>query len=396
MRNYAIIPGRTVFSINFFNFLLYGSIGILLSYFPVYFKAIGFSTFIIGIIMGVGPFVSIFANPFWGYWSDKTQNIKRVIMIMMVGNLFVIQFVFHIHILPIVFCVMFLFFFFQQPMFSQSNSLILNTIEGTNKKFGAFRMWGSLGWALMTVAAGPILDWLGILNIWIVYTIMLLLTFGLSFFLPKGYAPDTVKPEKINYFKTITKNKYFLAFILLGVLVSVPNMINQTFVSLYIDYLGGSSVMIGWSVFLMAILEVPVFLILDRYLSQKIRTMFFLLIIVAFLFCLRWFLMFAAVSPVQLIFIQLLHSITFGGYYYIGTILTARLIPANLRASGQAIFALTWGGISGMIAGLSGGWMFESIGPSTMYLVTTVISFLGFLGFVVLFLKIRQANPHEM
>src|SRR5699024_2056064 len=119
------------------------------------------------------------------------------------GNLVVIQFVFHIHVLPVIFTVMFVFFFFQQPMFSQSNSLILNTIQGSNKKFGAFRMYGSLGWAIMTVAAGPILDYLGILNIWIVYTIMLLLTFALSFFLPKGYAAGTVKPEKINYFKTI-------------------------------------------------------------------------------------------------------------------------------------------------------------------------------------------------
>src|SRR5690625_2330804 len=348
------------------------------------------STFLIGVIMTGGPFVSIFANPFWGYLSDRLQNIKRIIIIMMWGNLIVIQFVFHLNIQTIVFIAMIIFFFFQTPMFSQSNSLILNTIEGTDKKFGSFRIWGSIGWSLMAIIAGPILDKLGILNLWVVYSFFLVLALICTVKLPQGKVEGVEKPERGGYFQALLGNKYFLVFVVLGVLISVPNSINQTFVSLYISELGGASSYIGLAAFFMAVFEIPVFLLLDKFLKRKVPTMIGMLIIVSLLFVLRWFLMSIAISPLQIVLIQILHSVTFGGYYYIGTTLTAQLIPVKLRASGQAVFALTWGGISGIIAGFSGGWMFENLGPSLMYVITTVVTVVGVLGFVVMYLRIRR------
>lgn len=309
---------------------------------------------------------------------------------MMLGNLIVIQFVFQLHSLTFIFIAMLVFFLFQTPMFSQSNSLILNTIEGTELKFGSFRLWGSLGWSLLALAAGPVIGWIGFSNLWVVYSTLLFLTLVIAIKLPKGKVEGAKKLERGGYAKALLGNKYFLVFVILGVLVSVPNSINQTFASLYIDQLGGSAALIGWSTFMMAIFEVPVFLLLDRFLKKQIPTMFGCLAIVSLLFAFRWLLMSLAVGPVQLVLIQLLHSVTFGGYYYIGTTLTAQLIPVELRASGQAVFALTWGGISGIIAGLSGGWLFQELGPSTMYGITSAVSLLGVFGFIVLFLRIRK------
>lgn len=36
----------------------------------------------IGTLMAIGPFVSVFANPFWGYACDRSQNIRRILLIM--------------------------------------------------------------------------------------------------------------------------------------------------------------------------------------------------------------------------------------------------------------------------------------------------------------------------
>src|SRR5690625_1917796 len=110
-----------------------------------------------------------------------------------------------------------------------------------------------------------------------------------------------------------------------------------------------------------------------------------MIIIISFLFVLRRLLMSLAVNPTQVVLIQILHSLTFGGYYYIGTTLTAQLIPVQLRASGQAIFALTWGGVSGLIAGASGGFMYDALGPSKMYGVTCIVALFGTLGFIFLY-----------
>lgn len=379
-------------TLKIFTFVLYGAIAILFSFFPLYFQEVGFSTVAIGMLMAGGPFVSIFANPFWGYWSDRLQNIRLIIIMMLIGNVIVVQFVFQLHSLVFVYIAMLIFFLFQTPLFSQSNSLILNAIEGTEHKFGAFRLWGSLGWALMAVIASPLIDWIGINNLWIVYSIMMIVTILISLKLPKGEVEGSQGMQKGSYSKALFGNKYFLVFIVLGILIAVPNSMNITFASLYIDQLGGSVVLIGWSAFLTAIFEVPVFLLFDKYLKKRTSTMIGCLVIVSLLFALRWTLMSLATSPVQIIFIQMLHSVSFGGYYYIGTTLTAQLIPVELRASGQAVYALTWSGISGIIAGIAGGWVFQELGPKTMYQLGTIISMFGVLGFSIMWFHLRKSK----
>ncbi|MBW8348537.1 MFS transporter [Bacillus sp. IITD106] len=387
---------KSLLVVKLFNFSLYGALAVLLSYFPLYFQEVGFSAVTIGMLLAGGPFISIFANPFWGYWSDRLQNIKKVLIIMLIGNVIVVQIVFQFSALPLVFLAMLLFFNFQTPLFSQSNSLILNTIEGTQYKFGTFRLWGSLGWALMAVAAGPLIGLVGIKNLWILYSVMIIVTILIGLKLPRGKVEGTKSIQKGGYGKALLGNKYFLVFVLLGVLISVPNSINQTFLSLYINQLGGSVVLVGWSAFLTAIFEVPVFLLFDRYLKRHTPTMFGCLVLISLLFVIRWYLMSIATGPMQVVFFQMLHCITFGGYYYIGTTLTAKLVPVELRASGQAIYALTWGGISGIIAGIFGGWMFQELGPNTMYLVSTLISLGGVIGFGVLWLRISKTEKQNI
>jgi len=383
-------------TVKLFNFFLYGALSVLISFIPLYFQEVGFTTVAIGMLMAGGPFVSIFANPFWGYWSDRLQNIKKILLIMLIGNLIIIQIVFQLNSLPLVFIAMLLFFNFQTPLFSQSNSLILNTIEGTPYKFGTFRLWGSLGWAIMAVGAGPLINVIGIKNLWLVYSFMLILTILFGLKLPQGKVEGSKKLVKGGYAKALFGNKYFLVFVILGVLISVPNSINLTFISLYIKQLGGSVVMIGWSAFLTAIFEVPVFLLFDRYLKRNTSTMIGCLVVISGLFVIRWFLMSIATDPMQVLFLQMLHSVTFGGYFYIGTTLTAKLVPVELRASGQAIYGLTWGGISGIIAGMVGGWMFQELGPNTMYQITMFISLLGVFGFAALWLSVSRAAKQKV
>ncbi|GGG65099.1 MFS transporter [Paenibacillus radicis (ex Gao et al. 2016)] len=373
-----------------FNFFLYGTIAILTSFFPLYFQEIGLSKIEIGMIMAGGPFISIFANPFWGYWSDRTQNVKRILILLLIGNLIATVIVFQTRSYVLIFALMLIFFFFNSPTFSQSNSLILNAIENTKHKFGAFRLWGSLGWAIIAVLAGPVLSWMGLLNLWVLYGAMMVVTLLFTIGLPRGRVTTKPKGERQSYWKVMISSKVFFVFVILGVLISVPNSINQTFVSLYISNLGGSNELIGWSVFLSAVFEIPVFLLFDRFLKKSTKMMLGCLVLISILFVIRWLLMSVVGGPIHIIFIQILHCITFGGYYYVGTSLSAHLIPGEYRATGQAIYALTWGGISGIVAGLFGGWMFDNLGPQMMYQICAAISVAGVIGFLFMWLRMRK------
>ncbi|XID91246.1 MFS transporter [Paenibacillaceae bacterium WGS1546] len=376
-----------------YNFISYGALAVYGTFFAVYLKSIGMSAVEIGAIMAGGPIVSLVANPLWAYWADRWRNNRIVIILALIGAFAAMQLVFLSGNEPLIYGTMLLYFVFQSPLFTQTNSLILNAIEGTRHKFGAFRMWGSLGWAMTAAAAGPLIGYLGIGKLWIVFDAMMLLAIVFAFMLPRGDETKLASTGKTSYAKVFL-NRPFLLFLFTGVLVSVPNSINGTFVGLYIDELGGSETMIGWSTFAMAFLEAPIFLLLDKYMKKEIRPMVGWLILASVLYTLRWGLMGVADTALQVVGIQLLHCATFGVYYYVGTQLTSLIVPAEYRSSGQAVYGLTWGGVSGVIAGIFGGWMFENLGAHTMYRISACITLAGTIAFVGL-LKIVSVRRLE-
>lgn len=369
-----------------FNFFVYGALSVYSTFFALYLQQIGWSTLEIGTLLAGGPVVSIIANPFWGYLSDRYRNIRLIILIMLTSATLIMQIVFLAKSYAVIYTAMLFFFFFQMPMFSQSNSLILNAIEGTKRNFGSFRLWGSMGWAVLAAVSGPIIGHIGIERLWILYTVMMALSITFAFALPRGEVSVSPKSGKSNY-RSIFGNRVFLMFLFLGLVLSIPNSMNQTFIGLYIVELGGRADMIGWAAFISSIFEIPVFLLLDRYLKRNVKTMMFCLIFVSLLFALRWLLMAGASSGAQIIAVQLLHCVTFGGFYYIGTQLTALLVPAEYRASGQGLYALVYGGLSGMAAGIIGGWLFQQLGAQSMYVFGAILAAVGVIGFSVIYFK---------
>ncbi len=374
------------FTLKAFNFFLYGAIAVFASFFPLYLQDAGMSKLEIGTLMAIGPFVSLIANPFWGYLVDRTENTRRTLMLMLLGTLALAQFVFQVHSYAMIYLAMIVFFFFQSPVFAQSNTLILGYIDGTHRKFGAFRLWGSLGWALTAAAAGFVMDRAGTSTgmPWM-FTGLLALALLSAIALPSlRRAADTTTIASPGGFRRVLANPTFAAFLLLGVFVSIPNAMNGTFMTLYITDLGGSRELVGWAVFSASALEAIFFLIFDRFFRRKLGFMMICLTAVSVLFAVRWYMMSTVTNPTHIIYIQMLHSVTYAGYFYVGTQMTSMFVPSAYRGTGQALFTLSWSGVSGIVAGIFGGWMFDNFGAPMMYQSGTVLSVMGAVGFAAM------------
>lgn len=359
-----------------------------MTFFPVYLQqSLGYSKSAVGMIMAAGPVVSVIANPFWGYWSDRTQNIRMTLLMILIGNLALIQFVFQMNTYGWIYLGMLLFFWFQTPTFSQSTSLILNTIEGTSHRFGAFRSWGSVGWAFAAAGAAPVIGMIGINKLVWVYSSLMLVTLTMCFYLPKRQAATrtTMRMNTSGGVRSILKNRFFISFLLISVFVSIPNSLNGMFAGLYVTDLGGAPWLVGMAVFMSAFFEVPVFLLLDRYLRKEKRLMISLLVVVCFLYALRWMLMSLADQAWQVVLIQMMQCITYGLFFYIGTNLTSLIVPPEYRATGQSLYTIAWNGVSGIIAGFLGGALIDVWGYQQVYGIGAGLA----LASSVLFLIIR-------
>lgn len=377
-----------------FNFLIYGTMVIFTSFFQLYLQDAGMNKFEIGSLMALGPLVSLFANPFWMKWSDRLHNTRRILLIMMKGTLLLLQLVFHAGTYGMVYLAMILFFFFQSPLFAQSNTLILGYTASQPKRFGAFRNWGSIGWAVVAVTAGMLIDRIGISRLSFLVTGILLLAIGTVLLLPPLKAASETPPIRLRGLAQFVINRYFVAFILLGIVVSVPNVMNNTFMSLYITELGGSKTMVGFAVFLSSFLEVAVLILFHRFLKRSLPTLIGCLGLVSVLFCIRWLMMAGASHPLEVAFIQIMHCITFGGYFYVGIQVVSQLVPPAYRASAQSLFTLTWSGISGVIGSLAGGWLYQNFGGATMYNMGFMMALVGAVGFGMMWYWLRSQGHH--
>lgn len=372
------------------NFFIYGTMVIFAAFFQLYLQDIGMDKFEIGSLMAVGPLVSILAHPFWRHLSDRGQNTRFILLIMMTGVLTMGHLVFIADTFLMLYLTMILLFFFQSPMLSQTNSLILGYIENTNEKFSTYRLWGTLGWTLIALLAGPIIDAVGQHGISLVFSFMIILAIGSGLLLPpQKVVTNTPKIRPMDIARAL-QNKYFITFVFCGLLVSIPNSINGIFMPLFISDLGGSRLQVGGAVFLSTIFEIIAFIILDRFLKNKLTYLMACLTVVSLLFVLRWELMSEATSPTQIIFIQILHAVTFGGFFYVGTKLTALFLPIPFRSSGQAIYTLALSGIAGIIAGLLGGWVFQNFGPILMYRFGVFFTVIGTVGFGIMWYHLHK------
>ncbi len=386
----------SVLNMKWFMFFIFGTVSVLMTFFPIYLQHLSFQKSAIGMMMAAGPLVSIVANPFWAYWSDRTQDIRRILLIMLSGNFLIILAVFQLEQYAWVYGGMLAFFLFQTPIFSQSSSLILVAIEGTKHKFGSYRIWGSLGWAIMAIAAAPVIALVTIDRLWIVYCGLMLISLLLCYRLPRASTESLVRSS--TGFKQLLRNGTFMIFLLISILISTPHGLNGMFVSIYIKELGGATWLIGLSAFLMAIFEVPVFLLLDRYMKKSLQTMLTILTIVSGIYALRWLLMSMVTEPWQIIALQATHGITFGIYFYIGTNLTSFFVPPSLRATGQSAYTIAWNGIAGVIAGFLGSQFLQAFGYQTTYLGGMLLSLVGMVCFIWMRfrIKIKKEGVNEV
>jgi MFS transporter, PPP family, 3-phenylpropionic acid transporter len=216
------------------------------------------------------------------------------------------------------------------------------------------------------------------------------LAIGLCISLPAIRRQNTPPAITLRELNGALHNKYFVAFLILGMFITIPILINQMFLPLIITDLGGSVLDITFAISLSAILEIVVLFLVVRYMKLTLSTLFLGLTIVTLLIALRWNLMSAAILPMHVVLIQLFNALTLGGFYFMSTRLISLLLPKPFRSSGQTITIICWSGIAGGIAGLLGGWMLQSFGAVILYKTLVYMTLCATVGFAIIWSHIRQ------
>ncbi|REE82724.1 PPP family 3-phenylpropionic acid transporter [Paenibacillus taihuensis] len=372
-------PKREVLTLRIFLYLVYTTQAIVGTYLPLYFLDKGFSASQIGVVYSCGPFISIFANLIFGTASDKFRTIQKIMTLLMLGQLVMISMLFTTNTFALICVIMLAYYFFQMPVIPLSDSLILLSSRYTGTPFALIRLFGSIGFAMSAFLGGQLLKSTGSAA-----TVPLAMcSIGLGLLVSvmlKDYQGSTRKVDFSGFLKLLRKPDILIYFAIILVL-SIAHRMNEGFLAVTLREMGAGDSLVGLAWMTSAISEIPILYLLGKY-GHKFKELP-LLAIASVMYAIRFFLISEISSPIWIIPIQAMHSVTFGIFLVTALRYLTSIIPDEFRSSGQAVYAIVWSGFAGVISGTVGGVIFEHFGSSDFFKTATVLSLIAAAAFLV-------------
>ncbi|WP_309120162.1 MFS transporter [Paenibacillus sp.] len=362
------------------NALYYCSNAVLLPYLPLYFAFKGYTAVEVGLLLMVGPFVAIVAQPVWGYVSDRFQTVKWVLLLLWSLQLLCSIGLFTATGFPITLLFTTLLYFFLMPSSPLLDSLTIRSAFDAGVSYGTVRMWGSIGFSIFAALSGAMLVAIGgVDNLQWIYWGVWLFPLMLAALLKdvKASAP----PITLRSLSTVVRSRPLLWFLLLVFVMMLPHRMNDGFLGLHMSDLGASEQMVGMAWAIAALSEVPTFALLHRYL-HKVHELA-LIGVVGLLYVVRWIVYALATDPLLLLVMQASHSITYAVFWVSAVAYVVRIVPNEFRSTGQSILSAMFVGVTGLASGTLGGWIEGWGGYESAYMIGAVVAGIAGVAFLL-------------
>lgn len=365
-----------------FYFFYFASLGVLIPYWSLYLKSLGFNSLTIGALIAILPATKLIAPYLCGWLADHTRRSMLIIRVTSILALLSFSLVFISQQLWWLTFAMLLFSFFWNAILPQFEVMTLNHLGNDTHRYSMIRLWGSLGFIVIVVLMGDLLQHYEIDLIPLVVLIAFICISLSSFIVPEKL--NTPHAEHSSIWHVIKQPKV-LAFLVVCFLMLCSHGPYYTFYTIYLQEQGYSSYMIGvlWAVGVLA--EVIIFLLMHRLLpvfgARK------LLIVTLLLTTLRWLIIGFFVNDLSMLFLaQLIHAFSFGVFHSVGISLVHEYFTGSHQGRGQAIYASTSYGAGVAVGSLVSGAVWDQWGASVLFVFASCCTLVA-LGIVWKFIQ---------
>jgi PPP family 3-phenylpropionic acid transporter len=367
-----------------FYFFYFAVLGVLVPYWGLYLKSIGFAASDIGNLMALLMGTRIVAPNVWAWIADHRRQRMRVVRLAAFLTIVAFAGVFGGAGYARLAVAMLLFSFFWYASLPLLEVLVMNHTAARPGQYGRIRLWGSIGFIVSVAALGPVVDRYGP---WWTLPTMFVLMFGIwgfSLALPEsqGHGPAP-HPER---FTRVIMKPDVLAFLLACFLMQVSHGPYYTFYTIYLNNHGYSNSLIGGLWAFAVVCEIGVFLAMPRILKRvPLRSVLLASFALA---AARWLLIgwFPDYLGV-LVFAQVLHAATFGTFHGAAIQMVYRFFTGRHQHRGQAIYSTASFGVGGALGSFYSGQTWVALGPAATYTIAAVAAAAAF---VVAYLMLRS------
>lgn len=356
-------------------FVQFGALGVWSPYLPIFLHEKNFTGIQIGALLGTMPVIMIVFQPVWSYLSDILRTRRKLLLISSLGAGIAAVGLGLADAFGFTFLWAVLFSAFWAPLNPISTAILFESLEesGELDKFSLVRLWGSIGFAITSFLVGTlfldqILDHLA----WLVGGIYFLLIFFVLL-LPeqRGYSPF---PEGKRG-QLLVGNPRLVIYLLGSIFIGATLGVYNNYQTLFLQFLSAPGWLVGFTVSLQAVVEVPLMLLVP--LSLKRLSPRSIILAGAILLPLRWLLYFLVQRPGWIAPSQLIHGVAVVSFFVVGVSYIDHLISPGWRATGQGLYGAAFYGIGSATGVYLAGVAFDWFGIRSVWGLNIILGLIG-------------------
>jgi PPP family 3-phenylpropionic acid transporter len=357
-----------------FYFFYFASLGVLVPFWALYLKDLGYSPLDIGGLMAVLMATKVIAPNIWGWIADQTGKGMFIVRLASLLSIATFLGVFWVRgFWPLALTIM-LFSFFWNASLPQIEAITFSHLKERIQRYSSIRLWGSVGFVIAVAMVGQAVEWWGTALVpWLILALYVAIWFS-SLSVPEA---DSV-PRQLcaSSLFAVLRHPEVLAFFVACFMMQASHGVYYSFYSIYLEQNDYSKTLIGalWAIGVVA--EVLVFIVMHRIMARFGARR--VLIVSLLLAVLRWQL--TGLFPDQIaimLLAQMLHAGTFGAFHASAIHLVHHYFPGGFRCRGQALYSSLSFGAGGALGSMLSGYLWEDMGAGLTFSIASLAALLG-------------------
>lgn len=337
--------------------LYFGQLGVLVPYLGIFLDGRGFSSAEIGELFAVITLARIIGPSLWASIADKTGKglaVLRLGCFLTVVSFSSVFLFTGFWGLTLSFGLMMMFWTAVLP---QLEVITMQSVAGTRIGYGQIRLWGSIGFIVLTVALGKALDHFTT-DAPVYASVGVLTVLFFSSLLLRQPTMKTTTTEHTGNLWQFVRQRPFIVFLISASLLQVSFGAYYGFFALYMRDLGYTGQQTGLLIALGVLAEIGIFLIAGKLISRV--GVWGLLMACMVLTAVRWYALadFAHIGWV-VILTQLIHALSFGLTHATSVHFIHHFFPQSFHSRGQAIYISIAFGMGGALGNYLAGQMWN-------------------------------------
>jgi len=365
----------------------------LLPFIPLLLVERGLSASAIGLVLACAASGSFTVGLACAYLADRTWSAERLVVFASAGAA-TAALLLNLPGVVTVALVVIALSLIRSPFMLLDPIALRRLRQARRTDYARIRLRTSAGWAVSSVVSGALLQGFGLRLIPLLYAPV---TLFLGSWMWRALKPTPLDPGPAAGAGGRRLPKIpvaFAGFLVSCFLLGASLAATQNFLTLQIDFLGGGAFLIGAAAGFQALTEIPTMAfthVLTRHLGN--RVLFAIGCGIYLAIFLAWAFVSVALTAALL---KLVAGVAFALTFVAAVTIANDLVPARLRATGQALMKSVLFGVAPIVGSLGGGLVYEAFGPRVMFLASTVVvGAAGLTALLVVPASVRPRSPED-